>query len=214
MVLCLMSMEIISTLFFIAILIMSVVIHELSHGYMADYLGDPTPRMQGRLTLNPIPHLDLFGSIILPLLLALSGTGFIVGWAKPVVYNPFNIRDRKWGPALIALAGPASNVALALVFGLALRFAGTVLPEGVLMLFSGIVLINIILAVFNLIPVPPLDGHHVLFSLLPDSLDHIKQMLRKYSLVLILVVILFAWRFIVPIVYIAYTGLVGAAPIF
>lgn len=202
----------ITTIFYILILLFSIIIHELAHGYMADYLGDPTPRLQGRLTLNPIPHLDMFGSIILPALLILSGTGFIVGWAKPVQYNPFNIKDRKWGAVLIAIAGPASNILMALIFGLALRFAGPVLPIAVATIFSIVVLLNIVLAVFNLIPVPPLDGHHILFSLLPDTGigGQIKYFLQKYSFILIIVVILFVWRLVFPAVLFVYSLITGS----
>src|SRR3989344_4725964 len=98
------------TIFFIAVLIMSVVIHEVSHGYVADYLGDPTARLAGRLTLNPLKHLDWFGSVIFPGLLILLHAGFVFGWAKPVPYNPHNLRAGKWGPAIVAAAGPASNL--------------------------------------------------------------------------------------------------------
>jgi len=209
-------MDIITTLFYIVILLFSIIIHELAHGYTADYLGDPTPRLQGRLTLNPIPHLDMFGSIILPALLILSGTGFVVGWAKPVEYNPFNItKNRRWASVLIAIAGPLSNIFLALVFGLALRFFGVQLPIAVTTIFSIIVLLNIVLAVFNLIPVPPLDGHHVLFSLLPDHGigGQIKYFLKKYSLMLIIFVILFVWRILFPVVLFLYSLIVGS-PIF
>jgi len=208
-------MDIITTIFYILILLFSIIIHELAHGYTADYLGDPTPRLQGRLTLNPIPHLDMFGSIILPALLVLSGTGFVVGWAKPIEYNPFNIKNRRWGAVLIAIAGPLSNIFLALVFGLILRFAGAGLPVAAATIFSIIVLLNIVLAVFNLIPVPPLDGHHILFSLLPDHgiAGQIKYFLKKYSLMLIIFVILFVWRILFPVVLFLYSLIVGS-PVF
>ena len=209
-------MDIVTTIFYIAILLFSIIIHELAHGYTADYLGDPTPRLQGRLTLNPIPHLDMFGSIILPALLILSGTGFVVGWAKPVQYNPFNItKNRRWSAALIAIAGPLSNIMLALIFGLVLRFAGAGLPVAAATIFSIVVLLNIVLAVFNLIPVPPLDGHHILFSVLPDHGigAEVKQFLQKYSLMLIIFVILFVWRILFPVVLFLYTLIVGS-PIF
>lgn len=204
-------MDTITTIFYIVILIFSVIIHELAHGYTADYLGDPTPRLQGRLTLNPIPHLDLFGSIILPALLVLSGTGFVVGWAKPIIYNPFNIKNRRVGAILIAIAGPLSNILLAVIFGLTLRFVGVDLPQAVQVIFSAIVIINIILAIFNLIPIPPLDGHHVLFSLLSDRGvgGQVKNFLKRYSLMLMLIIIFFVWKILFPVViwlYILITG--------
>lgn len=204
-------MEITTTIFYIVILILSVIIHEVSHGFAADALGDPTPRNQGRLTLNPIPHLDLFGSILLPAILVLSGTGFVLGWAKPVVFNPFNLRDRKWGPALVAVAGPASNIIIALVFGLLIRFAPVVgiTSEPFLFIASGIVFVNVLLAVFNLIPVPPLDGHHILFAFLSDKHRNIKNFLQKYSLVFLLVIVFFLWKFIMPVVLFIYNAFTG-----
>jgi len=209
-------MDTITTIFYIVILIFSVIIHELAHGYTADYLGDPTPRLQGRLTLNPIPHLDLFGSIILPLLLVLSGTGFIVGWAKPVVYNPFNIKNRRSGAALIGIAGPLANILLAVIFGLALRFLGTSLPDAVQVIFSAIVLVNLILAIFNMIPVPPLDGHHILFSLLPDTGigGQVKSFLKRYSLPLMLVIIFFVWKILFPVVIWLFVLITGSTILF
>ncbi|HPI24743.1 MAG TPA: site-2 protease family protein, partial [Candidatus Paceibacterota bacterium] len=104
------------TIFSIIVLVMSVVIHEVSHGYMAYVLGDPTAKLAGRLTLNPIAHIDPFGSIILPLLLSLLPGGIVFGWAKPVPYNPYNLQAGKWGPAYVAAAGPASNILLAVIF--------------------------------------------------------------------------------------------------
>src|SRR3989344_1831079 len=115
-------MDPINFIFFISILIISVVIHEVSHGYMAEYLGDPTARLAGRLTLNPIPHLDLFGSFIIPLLLFFSSSPIMLGWAKPVPYNPYNLRNQRWGDALVASAGPLSNLAIALSIVLFVRF--------------------------------------------------------------------------------------------
>ena len=147
---------------------MSVVIHEVSHGYAALALGDPTAKYQGRLTLNPISHLDPIGSFFVPLIGYFAGR-FIVGWAKPVPFNPYNLRNQRWGEALVAVAGPISNIALAILFGLTIRF----LPEYInisqsfLNLASSVVLINIILAIFNLIPIPPLDGSKILFAFLP-----------------------------------------------
>lgn len=157
-------------LFLIAILIMSVVIHEVSHGYVANTLGDPTARLQGRLTLNPIVHLDLFGSILLPALLVFTGSPFLFGWAKPVPYNPYNLRrGGRWAEALVAGAGPAVNIALALIFALVVRlFGGASVAIAEIGLF--IVTINVMLAIFNMIPIPPLDGSKVLSAILPQSL--------------------------------------------
>src|SRR3989344_5606991 len=138
-------------IFLIAVLLFSVVLHEVSHGVVANQLGDPTAKNAGRLTLNPIPHLDLLGSIILPLFLILTKVGFVFGWAKPVPVNPFNFRDQKYGSLKVALAGPASNLFLALVFGLALRFLPeTILSYQLVTILSYIVFVNIVLALFNL----------------------------------------------------------------
>ena len=148
----------------------SVVVHEVAHGVAADKLGDPTARYQGRLTLNPIPHLDPFGSIFLPLLLTLSGSPFLLGWAKPVPYNPFNFRrGGKWGEAIVAFAGPASNFLIALVMALLIR-AELFPPEMTAVLFL-VLFINVLLGIFNLIPIPPLDGSKVLSALLPSAMQ-------------------------------------------
>ena len=114
-------------IFQFAILIFSVIIHEVSHGYAAERLGDPTARLAGRLTMNPIPHIDLFGSIILPLLFFLTNSPILLGWAKPVPYDPRNLREQRYGPLKVALAGPGSEILLFLIFGLAGRAGGGIL---------------------------------------------------------------------------------------
>jgi len=164
------TMDITLTLIIVAILIFSVILHELAHGYMALYLGDPTARLAGRLTLNPIPHLDPIGSILVPLILALTPGGLIFGWAKPVPYNPYNLRNQKWGEALVAFSGPGVNLFLAIVFGLTLRFGGGYFSSATVEVISFIVFINILLAFFNLIPIPPLDGSKVLNAFLPHAI--------------------------------------------
>lgn len=154
-------------LFFLLALIFSIIVHEVSHGYAAEMLGDPTARLQGRLTLNPIPHIDPIGSILVPAILVFSGASFLFGWAKPVPYNPYNLKNRKWGEAIVAGAGPAVNIFLALIFGLIIRFGINSLPENFVTLASTVVLINILLAFFNLLPIPPLDGSKLLRAVLP-----------------------------------------------
>ena len=188
-------------IFFIAILIMSIVIHEVAHGYAADILGDPTAKLAGRLTLNPIPHLDPMGSVLLPIILIVTNAGFLFGWAKPVPYNPYNLKKGKWGPAIVAVAGPLSNLFIAFVFGMVLRFGGSLgLPDAFLAISIYIVFINILLAVFNMLPIPPLDGSKVLFSILPYKYQHIEQTLERYGFIILLFVIFFAWGLIYPVI--------------
>jgi Zn-dependent protease len=185
--------------FSIAVLMMSVVIHEVSHGYAADALGDPTARYAGRLTLNPIKHLDPFGSILLPALTFLFG-GFIFGWAKPVPYNPYNLKNQRWGPAIVAGAGPLANILIAFIFGLAIRFLGNFLPAGFIQIASAIIFINLILAIFNLVPIPPLDGSKILFAVLPYRWHQIQAFLEQWGLFLILLFIFFFFRLLLPLV--------------
>ncbi len=183
---------------FIVILLGSVVIHELAHGYTADSLGDPTPSLAGRLTLNPLSHIDPFGSIILPALLALSGAPFVFGWAKPVPFNPHYLKNQRWGGALVALAGPLSNLVLASIFSLVLHFFH--FSEFVTSFFTGIVLINVILAIFNLVPIPPLDGHHILFAVLGNHFLGLQDFLKKYSFIFLIIFIVFGWQYLTPII--------------
>lgn len=162
----------IATIFIIVALIISIILHEMAHGYMADWLGDPTARLQGRLSLNPLVHIDPLGSVVIPALLFLSNAGILFGWAKPVPYNPYNLRNQKWGEALVALAGPAVNILLALIFGALIRFGGAIgLDPAFTDLASYIVYINILLAFFNLIPIPPLDGSKIIQPFLPFALQ-------------------------------------------
>jgi len=187
--------------FQIAILIMSVVIHEVSHGYAASLLGDQTARWEGRLTLNPFKHLDPVGSVVVPTISYMLG-GFLFGWAKPVPYNPYNLRPGRWSEAIVAGAGPASNIAIALVFGLFLRIAadvsGVALSPALLEITAVIVFINIILALFNLMPIPPLDGSKLLFALFPANLETLRLFFERYGMILVLFFIFFIWQFIAP----------------
>ena len=192
---------------------MSVVIHEVAHGLIADLEGDPTARYAGRLTLNPLKHLDMVGSIILPLLLVIFNAGFVIGWAKPVPYIEANLRDKKWGTILVASAGIVSNILLALIFGIAIRFAG------LLGSFSGsfisiaeiIVIVNILLALFNLIPIPPLDGSKILFELLPPKYlsSATRAKIEYFSMPLLLVFIVFLWPMILPVIGVIFSLFTG-----
>ncbi|MDD2767021.1 MAG: site-2 protease family protein [Candidatus Moranbacteria bacterium] len=219
-----MANEIVLIGFYILTLIYSVIIHEVSHGVTALWLGDMTAKYADRLNLNPLKHIDPFGSVILPILLFFS-TGFAFGWAKPVPYNPYNLRDQKWGPVWVALAGPGSNILLAMIAAFIAkilpltplvkrdimeRFIGVVGGGGDFMdrfsllaeslsgslssVFFGLLLLvifwNVVLACFNLLPIPPLDGSKLLYVLFPIR-ERTMFFLEQYGLFLLLIVILF-----------------------
>jgi Zn-dependent protease len=183
-----------------------VIIHEVSHGYAAYLQGDNTAKYAGRLTLNPIPHIDIFGSIVLPLFLVLSKIPIIVGWAKPVPFNPYNLRNQKWGEAIVAIAGPLSNIFIALVFGLLIRFGlFPFLSEP----FQYIVLINLVLATFNLVPIPPLDGSKIIFSILPNRLQAVRVFLERYGFFILIFFVFFLWQYVFPLISTEFTFLTG-----
>jgi Zn-dependent protease len=190
-------MDIIVTLFSLIVLLFSVIIHELAHGYVANSLGDPTAKYEGRLTLNPLKHLDPFGSVVLPLLLFISQSPVLVGWAKPVPINPYNFKDQKWGSLKVAIAGPMTNLALAVFFGLIIRVVGSFSPgffvamPGIFLIFFFVVHINIMLAIFNLIPIPPLDGSWILFKFLPQGAQKVKLFLQQYGVFVLIFFIFF-----------------------
>jgi Zn-dependent protease len=211
--------EFIDQIFYVFVLIMSVIMHEFSHGYSAYLLGDNTARLQGRLTLNPIKHLDLFGSVVLPLLLVLMNTGLVIGWAKPVPYNPANLRNGKWGNFIVAFSGIAMNLLIAIVFGLFIRFApGLGIPlynsdslslNPFYKISSIIIIVNLILALFNLIPIPPLDGSKILFSFLPARLNYIEKFLNQWGIFLLLFFVIFLWGIVSPFVFTAFSFITG-----
>jgi Zn-dependent protease len=218
--------EIILIAFYIIILLYSVIIHEVSHGVVALWLGDPTAKHAGRLNLRPMSHIDPWGSIVTPLFfLFLSGFRYAFGWAKPVPYNPYNLRDQKWGPALVALGGPASNILIALFAAISARllpitltvkteilgkFLGVLLGQNGFMerwydlaftisnsfvnIFFVLLLIiifwNVILAFFNLIPLPPLDGSKLLFAVFPIRIETMMT-LERFGLIFIIILLWF-----------------------
>jgi len=194
------------------LLLFSVVIHELCHGIAADKLGDHTARYAGRLTLNPIPHLDLFGSILLPLFLFAVGSPIIFGAAKPVPVNFFNLRNPKRDMALVSLAGPGANFALAIIFAIPIRLG--LLTDGMAghEIVLQAVLLNLVLGIFNLIPIPPLDGSKVFASLFSDEMMYRILAWERFGFILI---ILFLYTdiigsILVPAVRVLSTFLLGA----
>lgn len=196
-------MQELSSVFNIAILIMSVVIHEVSHGYAAYALGDDTAKRQGRLTMNPLRHLDMYGSIIIPLIFIFSGTGLMFGWAKPVPFNPNNLRDRKRGVIIVAAAGILANLVIAVIFGIFIRlafFAGFATVP-LIDVMSRIVIINIALMLFNLIPIPPIDGSKIFFGFLPWKFRRYVDMVEPYSIILLILFIVFVWNSFAPLIY-------------
>lgn len=206
-------MDIQLAVFQIIVLIFSAIVHEVSHGAVANYLGDPTAKHLGRLTLNPMKHLEPFGSFVFPLLMYIASAGkFVFGWAKPVPYNPDNLKDPRWGAALIAVVGPLTNLAIAAVFGLILRFMHfpeTFFFETLVQLFIIVVFINILLAVFNLVPIPPLDGSKILFAALGSRMEEAQRFLEQNGFILLLLFIFFGFQVLMPIIYALFALFTG-----
>lgn len=168
------------------ILLFSIVLHEMAHGYAALFGGDPTAKNMGRLTLNPLVHLDPIWSVAVPAFTLFAG-GFFFGMAKPVIYNPQNLHDKKWGEAKVAIAGPAVNVALAIIFAIIFNIfavsggVSSMVMEGIYL----VVVMNLFLAILNMLPVPPLDGSKILFAFLPPDKLHVRLFLERHALILI-----------------------------
>jgi Zn-dependent protease len=179
------------SIFIIFVLFFSVVIHEIAHGSVALSLGDPTAKEEGRLTLNPLKHIDPIGTIFLPFFLFLvsGGKGPIFGWAKPVPINPSNFRDRKWGIIKVSLAGSFTNFLIATIFALFVRFFH--FSQQILDFFSLISIYNFAWGIFNLIPLPPLDGFHIFLQLLPEKFSQIKIFLTQYGFYILLFFLFF-----------------------
>lgn len=171
--------------FLLVIVFFSVVCHEISHGLVAYRLGDPTAYRAGRLTFNPLPHIDIFGTIILPLFLVLSGSSFIFAWAKPVPVNSSYFRNPRDGMMYVAMAGPGTNLALALLLALAAHMGAGFLPGWLLGTLAMASLINIILMVFNLLPIPPLDGSRIVARFLSGRTLWNYMKLERYGLFIV-----------------------------
>lgn len=169
---------------FLVTLLFSVIIHEYMHGKIADRLGDPTARLAGRLTLNPIPHIDLFGSIILPFFLIISGTPILIGWAKPVPIDPFNLKNPRRDSAIIALFGPLSNFAIGILMMVFFRFLS---PSE---FFLTVARLNFSLAVLNLLPISPLDGFKVVGGILSQERAREWYQLERYGLMFFLLLLI------------------------
>jgi len=200
-----------TSIFYFVVLIFSIIVHEVAHGLIAEREGDPTARNLGRITLNPLKHIDWLGSVILPLILILTNAGFVVGWAKPVPYNPQNLRNGRKSEAKVAIAGIVVNLSIAIFFALVIRgaivfhYGSTALIDGA----SIIVLLNIVLAFFNSIPLAPLDGFRFLTAVLPARAIPTMRQIERYSLPILIIFIIFGWNFVAPVVYGAFSFLTG-----
>ena len=205
--------EIVLIAFYIAILLYSVIIHEVAHGVAALALGDPTAKYAGRLTANPVRHIDPWMTIGLPvMMLLLTNFKFAFGGAKPVPYNPYNLKNQKWGPAIVGAAGPLTNLLIVVIFGTLIRLSSTfsLLPVAFFQLASLIVFINLILAVLNLIPIPPLDGSRLLSAFLPFRWQKIQYTLERYSFIFVIIFIFFVWPYtFLPIVSFLFKLITG-----
>lgn len=195
-----MQPDLLLTIFTIVSLILSVIIHEVAHGYAAFALGDKTAKNAGRLTLNPIPHIDPIGSVLVPATLVFLQAGFMFGWAKPVPYNPYNLKNQRWGEALVSVAGVATNLLLAVVFAVITRVAYASGADMYAELAASVCLVNLFLGIFNLIPIPPLDGFGVLRGILPFSwglrLREIEERIQAGGIISLFVILFIFTQFL------------------
>ena len=188
-------------IFGVVIVILSIIIHEMAHGHAANWLGDPTARLQGRLSPNPLVHIDPLGSIVIPLILSITHAPFLFGWAKPVPYNPYNLNNQKWGEAIVAAAGPAVNILIAMIFAIIVRNGEVLqLSNSFLEIATYIVRINVLLAFFNMIPFPPLDGSKILMALLPYGPQmqyrNFVRMAEQYGMIFLFLFLFVFYQFI------------------
>lgn len=180
-------------------LLFSLCVHEAAHGAMADRCGDPTARLLGRVTLNPLAHIDIIGTVVMPLLILTSGNHFLIGWAKPVPYNPRNLRNMRRDEVLVALAGPGANLLLMIlsvcIFRILDLTLGSTALGGILLYFASyMVVINCLLMLFNLIPIPPLDGSRVLHYFLPPAGQAALDRIGPFGIVIVMVLFFYVLR--------------------
>jgi len=214
-----MSSQLLGQIYQVIVLIFLIIIHEVSHGLMAYRLGDNTAKEAGRLTLNPAKHLEFFGSFLVPFLFIITGSSFILGWAKPVPFNPYNLKDPKRDGALIALAGPVSNFLIAIIFGLIVRLMVAFAPiaaspvlYNIYGLFNIVIFVSVLLAFFNLIPIPPFDGSRIVLAFLRGEAERFWLKMERYGILLI-IILLFGGglRLLYPLVVSVYRLIAGPA---
>ncbi len=202
-------MDTTTIVFSLLVMLFSVVLHEVAHGYAALFLGDRTAEYQGRLTLNPIKHMDLVGSIIVPLLSFTLG-GLAFGWAKPVPFNPHNFRSNKrWGELIVAGAGPLINILIAVSFGLLIRFVPSLFAGAGLTIASITIITNLTLALFNLMPVPPLDGSKIFWALIPARFMSIRRKIESLGIIPVLIFVMVLWQVVGSVIPYLFTFLTG-----
>lgn len=186
-----MSIDIVYIAIVLGVILLSMTFHEAMHGFVAYWLGDDTAKAQGRLSLNPIKHIDPFMTLILPVILAVSGLP-IFGGAKPVPFNPYNVRFGEWGAALVALAGPLTNFVIAFIsFGI-WTLVGTPTHSIEGEIFGALVSVNLGFFIFNLIPIPPLDGSRVLYALAPEFIKRGMEFIERYGIIVVFAIVLIA----------------------